>query len=229
MHVLEDDNLSLNDKQKVLQSMADEAEQLVDATAEGMQSSGRNHRAEELRTALAALTAAEKGNAAPTNPVDPSKRHFQQIIAVMTENSRLNDVVVELAIDLARLSRGAVSLLSVLPPTIDDAGPAAAGMPMVAPVAVPSLDASKVLEDRKRSLEELKAEKSQGETMTIEVRSGDVEREIVDFAEKAGADVIIVGSPDRSWLEGFFDPPIDRSVVKSAPCPVLVVPEPNRT
>ena len=177
---------------------------------------------------MAALSAAETGNAAPFDPVDSPQRRFQEIIAVMTANSQLNDVVLELAIDLSRLSKGAVSLLSVVPPTMNDAGSAAAGMPMVAPVAVPSLDTSAVLQDRKRLLTELRAGKSKGETMRIEVRSGEVELEIVDFAEKAGADVIIVGSPDRSWLEGFFDPPIDRSVVKAAPCPVFVVPEPNQ-
>jgi nucleotide-binding universal stress UspA family protein len=59
----------------------------------------------------------------------------------------------------------------------------------------------------------------------IEVRGGDVEKVIVDYADDCDADVIVVGSPNQSWLETLFDPSIARRVTKSAPCAVLVVPE----
>jgi nucleotide-binding universal stress UspA family protein len=58
------------------------------------------------------------------------------------------------------------------------------------------------------------------------VRSGQIEQAITDYANDCDADIIVVGSPNRSWLEALFDPSITSKVTKSAPCPVLVVPEP---
>jgi nucleotide-binding universal stress UspA family protein len=60
----------------------------------------------------------------------------------------------------------------------------------------------------------------------IEVRRGETEQVIVEYADDCNADVIVVGSPNRTWLEAFLESSIARTVTKSAPCPVLVVPEP---
>jgi len=59
------------------------------------------------------------------------------------------------------------------------------------------------------------------------VRIGEIEQVIVDYADDCDADVIAVGSPNRSWLEALFDSSIARRVTMFAPCPVLVVPEPT--
>ena len=58
------------------------------------------------------------------------------------------------------------------------------------------------------------------------MRSGQIEEVIVTYADEYDADIIVVGSPNRSWLEAVFDPSVDRKVTKLARCPVLVVPQP---
>jgi nucleotide-binding universal stress UspA family protein len=45
----------------------------------------------------------------------------------------------------------------------------------------------------------------------------------LDAAQRCGADVIVVGSADRTWVSTLLRPGVARSVVKRAPVPVLVV------
>lgn len=224
--VLADDGLSHDEMEKVLQSMAVDAEQLVDATAEGMEVGDRTYRAEDLRLALAKLSEARESKPSSPDATVTSSRRFQEIVVVTTVSQDLNRVVLDFALDLSDMSGGTVSLLNVIPPTTGAVAPAA-GMSIAATAEVVSVDTDEIIEDRKKLLSELKGEQGMDDTVKIEVRSGQIEEEIVKYTEATGADVILVGSPNRSWLEGLFNPPIDRSVTKFAPCPVLVVPEPD--
>ncbi|HEV3202098.1 MAG TPA: universal stress protein [Bryobacteraceae bacterium] len=52
---------------------------------------------------------------------------------------------------------------------------------------------------------------------------GAPETEIIDYAKRWGADLIVVGSHDRSLLERLLLGSISDGVVKHAPCSVLVV------
>ena len=58
------------------------------------------------------------------------------------------------------------------------------------------------------------------------MRNAQIEESIVAYADECEADLIIVGSPNRSWLEALLDTSVARQVTRSALCPVLVVPEP---
>lgn len=53
---------------------------------------------------------------------------------------------------------------------------------------------------------------------------GDPTYEIVDEAESWNADLIIMGSRERSWLERLFDPSVSQTVTRQADCAVLVLP-----
>jgi nucleotide-binding universal stress UspA family protein len=55
---------------------------------------------------------------------------------------------------------------------------------------------------------------------------GDPETAILEHAKEWGADVIVVGSHDRSRIERFLMGSIAESVVKHAPCSVLVLKHP---
>jgi nucleotide-binding universal stress UspA family protein len=55
------------------------------------------------------------------------------------------------------------------------------------------------------------------------VTEGDPESAIVDHAKKWGADLIVVGSHDRSLIERVLVGSISERVIKHAPCSVLVV------
>lgn len=52
---------------------------------------------------------------------------------------------------------------------------------------------------------------------------GDPETEILEHAKEWGADLIVVGSHDRSRLERFLVGSVSESVVKHSPCSVLVL------
>ncbi|MEM9010626.1 MAG: universal stress protein [Pseudomonadota bacterium] len=224
--VLEDDKLTAEEKEKVLQSMAADAEQMVEATAEGMEGPERTFNAEDLRRALARLSEAKEQTGSSSNPLENAARRFRQIVVVTTVNQDLNRVVLELALDLSDMSGGTVSILNVVPPNTDGVG-AAVGMPMAGTAGVVNVDRTEILQHRKKLLKELRDVIGADDTLEIEVRIGQIEEEIVGYAEQVNADAIVVGSPNRSWLEGLFDSAIDRSVTKFAPCPVLVVPEPD--
>jgi nucleotide-binding universal stress UspA family protein len=53
--------------------------------------------------------------------------------------------------------------------------------------------------------------------------TGDPETEILDYARQWGADLIVVGSHDRSAIDRFLTGSVSESIVKHAPCSVLVL------
>jgi nucleotide-binding universal stress UspA family protein len=60
--------------------------------------------------------------------------------------------------------------------------------------------------------------------MTSSVASGDVARTIVDLAQYAGADVIVVGNRRRGRLARLLHGDVASHLLQTAPCPVLIVP-----
>lgn len=84
-----------------------------------------------------------------------------------------------------------------------------------------------LLDDHKKKaraiLEELESmAKEKGLEITLEIREGGVEDEMVAIAEEIGADLIVMGMGGRSGLGKYLGKSLDR-VLLEAPCPVLVV------
>jgi nucleotide-binding universal stress UspA family protein len=221
--VLEDNNLSRDEKGKVLRSMADDADQMVEATSEGMAGDNPAYNAKDLQSALIQL---EKTRSSETVDEEslPNAR-FQRIMVVTTVNQDLNRVITDIAYEMAEVAGGKVYLLNVVPLEFEGAGMLSAG-PMVAPGHPVAAENNHIIEDRKEQLAKLTVEDGSSVETEIEVRRGETEQVIVDYADDCNADVIVVGSPNRTWLEAFLASSIARTVTKSAPCPVLVVPEP---
>jgi nucleotide-binding universal stress UspA family protein len=97
---------------------------------------------------------------------------------------------------------------------------------MVTAVPLVATDNTQIIEDRRDQLSELQTACGSNAETEIEVRSGQIEEVIVAYADECDADIIIVGSPNRSWLEALLDTSVARKVTRAALCPVLVVPEP---
>jgi nucleotide-binding universal stress UspA family protein len=222
-HVLSDEKLSRDDKVKVLKSMADDADQKLEATSEGMAGATPAYNAEELQSALIQLEKTNEPNAMENLNLQNSR--FQRIMVVTTVDQDLNREIADVAFDMAEIVGAKVFLLNVVPSAFGGAGLAPAG-PMVITVPAVSADDSQIIEDRKKQLTKLKAESDTIVETEIEVRSGQIEEVIVDYAGDCDADLIVVGSPNRSWLETLFDPSVARKVTRLAPCPVLIIPEP---
>jgi len=221
--VLKDGKLSHEEKEKVLKSMALDADQKLEATAEGMAVGKLAYNAKDLQSALIQLNAIKEPGTGDAQRL--SKARFKRIMVVTTVNQDLNREIADIAFDMAEGVEGKVCLLSVVPSEFDGAGLAAAG-PMVTAVPLVVIDNAQIIEDRKVQLSELAAESASTIETDIEVRSGQIEDVIVEYANECGADLIVVGSANRSWLEGLFDSSIARKVTKLSPCAVLVVPEP---
>ncbi|WP_417260699.1 universal stress protein [Celeribacter sp.] len=222
-HVLSDVKLGHADKVKILKSMAVDADQKLEATSEGMAGSTPAYNAEDLQSALVHLENVKDVEGVETTDVQTAR--FQRIMVVTTVDQSLNCEVAGVAYGMAASTGGKVSLLSVVPPAFDGAGLAAAG-PMVTAVPLVATDDAQIIEDRHDQLEKLKTASGSSVETEIEVRSGQIEDVIVAYAEEFDADLIVVGSPNRSWLEAFLDTSVARKVTRSALCPVLVVPEP---
>jgi nucleotide-binding universal stress UspA family protein len=71
-----------------------------------------------------------------------------------------------------------------------------------------------------RAAGRLRARGFRAEGLAVE---GSPETEIIEYAGWWGADVIVVGSHDRSLLERLLLSSVSQGVVKHAPCSVLVV------
>lgn len=222
-HVLSDVKLGHADKVKILKSMAVDADQKLEATSEGMAGSTPAYNAEDLQSALVHLENVKDVEGVETTDVQTAR--FQRIMVVTTVDQYLNCEVAGVAYDMAESTGGKVSLLSVVPSAFDGAGLAATG-PMVTEVPFVATDDAQIIEDRHDQLDELKTACGSSVETQIEVRSGQIEDVIVAYAEEFDADLIVVGSPNRSWLEAFLDTSVARKVTITALCPVLVVPEP---
>jgi len=223
-HVLSDGKLSREDKVKVLKSMAADADQKLEATSEGMAEANLAYNTKELQSALIQLEEIKEPETIKGSNLQNSR--FQRIMVVTTVDQDLNREIAGLAFDMAEKVDGKVCLLNVVPSAFEGAGLAAAG-PMATAVPLVATDDTQIIEDRNEQLAELRAESGSSVETEIEVRSGQIEEVIVEYADDCDADLIVVGSPNRSWLEALLDPSISRRVTRSAPCPVLVVPEPT--
>ena len=221
--VLSDKDLSRDDKVKVLRSMALDADQVLETTSEGMSGASPVYTANDLQSALIQLEEIKEPEIVDGSSSQSNR--FLRIVVVTTVNQALNREIADVAIDMAEIAGGKVYLLNVVPTEFDEAGLAAAG-PMVTAIPLVANDNTQIIEDRNDQLAELASESDTNVETEIEVRTGQVEQVIIDYADDCGADVIVVGSPNRSWLEALFESSISLRVTKSAPCPVLVVPEP---
>jgi nucleotide-binding universal stress UspA family protein len=56
------------------------------------------------------------------------------------------------------------------------------------------------------------------------LRMGEVDLEIVGLAKKLGADLIVMGCRGRGGIRRAIGGSVSDAVIRSAPCPVLVVP-----
>jgi len=69
----------------------------------------------------------------------------------------------------------------------------------------------------------------ESERVSVHVRVGDADEELVALADSLGAHLIVVGTHGRSGFKRLMLGSVAESIVRSAPCAVLVVRPPQRT
>lgn len=59
--------------------------------------------------------------------------------------------------------------------------------------------------------------------ITIQVREGTIESEILNFAKEKGVDLIVMGTTGKTYTQKIFLGSIADRVLREAPCPVMLV------
>ncbi len=105
------------------------------------------------------------------------------------------------------------------------AAPIAAGGLAGYPVAtVGTLPSDEEIDGAARETARLAANAIDG---TARAERGDPVQTIVQVAEEIDADLVVIGTGDRSWLSRLFRPSVGVTVAAEAPCSVLVVRPPD--
>lgn len=141
-----------------------------------------------------------------------------KLILAPTDFSPASDRALEVAIDIARLTGSSIEVLHVnleamwvLPPPAD--------------VVASPVDMTEVLVNSSMQLDAaVDRVRAAGIHCTGVAESGRTDAEIVDYARKRGAGLIVVGSHGRHGIGHVLIGSVAEKVVRHAPCPILVVP-----
>lgn len=152
--------------------------------------------------------------------MDP--KTIKQIVAP-TDFSEPSSHAVDTAMSFARATGATVHVVHVigdavytLPPPVDVA--------VVAP-----LDIARVTAETEKTLEaEAERVRAAGVACEVVMLTGRPDKEIVDYAEKLGADVIVMGTHGRSGLAHVLLGSVAERVVKGSTRPVLILPWKDR-
>src|SRR3569623_1422331 len=141
-----------------------------------------------------------------------------KLILAPTDFSTASERALDVAIDFARLTGAAIEVLHVnleamcvLPPPGD--------------VLASPVDMTEVLANSSMQLDAAVSRvRSAGDQCTGVSETGRTDAEIVDYARKRGAGLIVVGSRGRHGIGHVLLGSVAEKVVRHAPCPILVVP-----
>ena len=153
------------------------------------------------------------------NPDELSTAPFARRILVPTDFSEGARRALTLAIQFAKLLRAAIDLLHV------QAMPTYIPVPTVpgaTPLPPPTPEAAQGIQEDLGVLAAAVREPGvECQTKSVEGNAGD---EIVDYAAKIGADMIVMGSHGRSGVRRLLLGSVAEKVLHRTTCPVLVVP-----
>ena len=142
---------------------------------------------------------------------------FKKIVAAL-DGSDCSDRAFDIALRLAAGDGAELDVISVVDPIV------------MAGSAPPSPAMDVLLGDMERDARHLVEQaavkaKAAGLRAGCEVRLGVPFDEIVRYAKRGGADAIVMGTHGRSGIAHFFMGSVAESVLREAPCPVIVVRE----
>lgn len=149
---------------------------------------------------------------------------FNKIMIALPSDNQAAAKLAKLGLAIAETHQAQARLVSVLtsdiPPTPVGVGTAA--FDAIAPNPPVISEAAK--RKRKKMIGNLIDKHTSRDPTSHTIRFGNPTREIVDEAESWQADMIVMGSRERSWLERLIDPSVSQTVTRQADCAVLVLP-----
>lgn len=225
--VLAGDDLTVFQKKRVLTSMAEKAKLSTperngepDATGE------RPPPLDAMHAAQAELGEAQALPDQDTAEATQDER-IRHVVVALSADPDGDRAVLDAARTVAELTPVQLHFVSVVVPLPGAA--ALGGLAPGAPAAIVSphadqehLDAA--IEARRAALSDVAVSETHG-NHDLQVRMGLIDDEILATAREVDASLIVVGSSERSWLEGLLSVDVARQVIGKAVCPVLVVPE----
>lgn len=141
-----------------------------------------------------------------------------KLILVPTDFGPTSERALEVAIDLGRLTHATLEVLHVNTEAIWV-------VPPPGDVVVSPVDMAAVLAESTARLESVVARvRAAGLTCLGSSEIGRTDAEIVEYARKRRAGMIVVGSHARHGLSHAIMGSVAEKVVRHAPCPVLVIP-----
>lgn len=150
---------------------------------------------------------------------------FNKILIALPSEERAAATLAQVGLTIAQTHHAETRLVSVLSA---DFSPTPIGVGTAAFEAIPTaqpLVSEEAQRNRAEMINNIIARHTPRDAATHVIRIGNPAHEIVDEADTWSADMIIVGSRDRNWLERLFDPSVSLNVTKLADCAVLVLPE----
>ena len=144
-------------------------------------------------------------------------------ILLPTDFSECANYALSYAASFARQARASIICVHVIEPVVPTVGYTGMAEPM------PIADISDQLEDSaERELPKIaECEECQGLEVEEVIAHGDAASEIVRVASERGVDLIVISSHGRTGLGRLLFGSTTESVVRHAPCPVLVVKPPQ--
>jgi nucleotide-binding universal stress UspA family protein len=150
-------------------------------------------------------------------PSSTSQAKPRSIILAAVDATPLAEQVIQSAVELASARQGSLHVAHVV-----DSIPVAAATVGGSPLGVPS--ALQLMGEARKWLERLLNEGQLGGVDTVgHLMVGPPQRQILQLASDLGADVLVVGTHDPGKLARLFLGSVAESLVRKAPCPVLVV------
>jgi nucleotide-binding universal stress UspA family protein len=143
-------------------------------------------------------------------------------ILVATDFSRVSDLALQYAIELAKRARASIHVLHVIDMSRWAASPDGFF------VGLADLELQ-MTHNAERRLAELQLEPAhRALPMTIQVASGAPAQRIVEEAVRRASDLIVMGTHGRRGVSHLLNGSVAERVVRSAPCPVLTVRDTRR-
>lgn len=225
--VIEDDVLGPSEKELALKTMAAQVELIDDVEVDEVLTVG-DHPPELLAIHNALSDLGEPHGFPDQNSDKPNgTEEIDHIVVAFSGNSEVDKPVCAAACKVAKITGAHVHFVNVITHVTDPAeygalGPV--GSATVAPhVGIRELDAERA--QRKEEFAEFARHCELPKAYSVEVRTGIADEEIVQAANKGDASLIVVGSCEKTWLDGILSTDVAREVTSKAKRPVLVVPE----
>ena len=143
-------------------------------------------------------------------------------ILVATDFSRVSDLALQYAVEIARRLRASIHILHIIDTS------RLSGSPDGFVIGLAELEV-KMTQNAERRLSKLQLEPAQrAVATTTQVATGTAAQRIVEQAGRRGSDLIVMGTHGRRGVSHLLNGSVAEREVRSAPCPVLTVRDTRR-